>query len=709
MKTHLRLFYALVCIIGAFVVCSAKVSAQSFTFGAAGDFAFGSNFNATVNQAAASNLGFFIALGDLSYRSGAEQSWCNTWTSKGVRMALIAGNHDTTESSGGNINTYVQHCPFGLTTLTGNYGRRYYFDYPQTGTPVARFILITPGVRGNVSSLNTFNQGGEGYNFVSNAIDDARSRGIKWIIVAMHKNYISAMVKSDEVGKPLMDLLFSKKVDLVLQGHEHGYERSKQLSCAVVGSYNASCVVDADNQLVKGAGTIIHVIGTGGQTPRSINTADREYPYFASTNDTALGFGKFTVTPTSMQYTFVRSAGGSFSDSFTITDTGATVGPTPRATPTPRPSTTPRPATPTPRPSVTPRPSATARPTPRPSISPRPTSSPLSTPTSGGQCSQADINRDGFVDVTDYAILVRNFFRTCSAHVGTRPTPHADYLCEPSQQTVLINQPAYFSIHNSATNVTWTATSGSPSAGTGNTFSTTYSTPGDYQVRANQAPFACRVTVLAAATVRPRATPTPRSTPQTGQLDIAICDPSSGNFTLSAHNPFFPLNPGHRNILEADGVEVHVRVLNQTEVVAGVTTRVVEEREIDNGELLEISRNYFAMKPDGTVCFFGEDVDIYTNGQVTDHTGAWRAGGQNRPGIFMPGNPQAGQSFYIEQAPGVAQDFARIVSMGGSFTTPAGTFNNVMYVQETPPSPKRYAHGVGLIYDDGSQLIEYTP
>lgn len=39
---------------------------------------------------------------------------------------------------------------------------------------------------------------------------------------------------------------------------------------------------------------------------------------------------------------------------------------------------------------------------------------------SGQLCSGADINRDGFVDISDYAILVRNFFRTCGS---TSPSP----------------------------------------------------------------------------------------------------------------------------------------------------------------------------------------------------------------------------------------------------------------------------------------------
>ncbi len=299
------------------------VAAQTgtVTFGAAGDFNKDANFQATVNAVGTANPNFFVALGDLSYSAGSEKSWCDTWKAKYQNIFLITGNHDSGESSGGNIDIYKQHCPFTLGGLTGNYGHQYYFDYPSTN-PLIRTILIRPGVKG--SGIISYASGGAGYTFVSNAIDDARSKGIKWIVVGMHKNFISAMEKSDEVGSALMTLMFTKKVDLILQGHEHGYERSKQLKCAKVNSYDATCVVDTDNSFVKEAGTVILVLGTGGTGLRGLDTGDAEYPYFASANNTAYGFGKFTLTSSQLSYSFVRSAGGSLSDSFTISGSGST-------------------------------------------------------------------------------------------------------------------------------------------------------------------------------------------------------------------------------------------------------------------------------------------------------------------------------------------------------------------------------------------------
>jgi hypothetical protein len=162
--------------------------------------------------------------------------------------------------------------------------------------------------------------------------------------------------------------------------------------------------------------------------------------------------------------------------------------------------------------------------------------------------------------------------------------------------------------------------------------------------------------------------------------------------------------------LEGGGERVQITVLDETVVVAGVTTRVVEEREWAGDSLAEVSRNFVAQAADGSVCYFGEEVDDYRGGEVVGHSGAWMAGENDaRPGILMPGNPEVGTSHYQEVAPGVAEDAAIIIEIGGSFTTPAGTFDDTMEVHDVDPlgggvDPKRYARGVGLIMDEGLVL-----
>ena len=87
-----------------------------------------------------------------------------------------------------------------------------------------------------------------------------------------------------------------------------------------------------------------------------------------------------------------------------------------------------------------------------------------------------------------------------------------------------------------------------------------------------------------------------------------------------------------------------ITVLNETKVVNGTETRVVEERESEDGELVEISRNYFAVcEPANDIFYFGEDVDDYENGEIVSHGGAWLAGANEyKAGMIMPGKVEVG-------------------------------------------------------------------
>lgn len=215
----------------------------------------------------------------------------------------------------------------------------------------------------------------------------------------------------------------------------------------------------------------------------------------------------------------------------------------------------------------------------------------------------------------------------------------------------------------------------------------------------------------------PTDTPAPTPTPTIGgELDISICAPSAGPFSNEITNPFYPLSVGTRWILEGeeDGAEIRVEItsLDETEVVAGVTTRVIEERELEDDELVEVSRNFFVQTTDGTICYYGEDVDDYEDGEIVGHEGAWRAGVDGAlPGILIPGNPQVGQSFQQEVAIGVAQDRAVQVAAGETVEVEFGTFSDTIRYEESSPldsgtSEKIYARDVGLIVDDTLELVE---
>ena len=190
------------------------------------------------------------------------------------------------------------------------------------------------------------------------------------------------------------------------------------------------------------------------------------------------------------------------------------------------------------------------------------------------------------------------------------------------------------------------------------------------------------------------------------------------DLTPTGTNPYFVLTPGFQLVLEGnpDGKKtvLTITVLDETKVVDGVETRVVEEKETENGQLVEISRNYFAIsKRTNDVFYFGEDVDIYKKGKIASHEGAWQSGVSGaRFGLMIPGSPMIGARYHQEVAPGVALDRAEIISVSERLETPAGKFENGLKTEESSglekgAPQKYYAPGIWLIYDGELKLVKF--
>ena len=152
----------------------------------------------------------------------------------------------------------------------------------------------------------------------------------------------------------------------------------------------------------------------------------------------------------------------------------------------------------------------------------------------------------------------------------------------------------------------------------------------------------------------------PLQKPAAARAAVASADfvepklPPKSEMSSTGTSPYFVLQPGHQLILTHDIDTLKMTVLDETKVVNGIETRVVEERETADGKLVEVSRNYFAIaKMTGDVYYFGEDVDMYKDEKVTGHGGSWLAGVNGaRPGIMFPGKPVVGAKMYQEMAPG---------------------------------------------------------
>jgi predicted phosphodiesterase len=216
----------------------------NFNFGAVGDWGCNSNTRSTVNNIVGKNTELVLGLGDFSYESTAN-CWLNIVDPIDHKMKISIGNHDDISSS--LLNQYMNH--FGLSK------QFYSFNYQNV-----HFVVM--------STELTYTAGSEQYNFVNNDLSNAAADpNIDWIVVLYHRVAYSS--PTTHSGLPtLRDTyhpLFDKYgVDVVLQGHNHNYQRSYPIK---YNSNNPSSPIIADantNNYNDPQGQIFATVGTGG-------------------------------------------------------------------------------------------------------------------------------------------------------------------------------------------------------------------------------------------------------------------------------------------------------------------------------------------------------------------------------------------------------------------------------------------------------------
>jgi hypothetical protein len=193
-------------------------------------------------------------------------------------------------------------------------------------------------------------------------------------------------------------------------------------------------------------------------------------------------------------------------------------------------------------------------------------------------------------------------------------------------------------------------------------------------------------------------------------------------FSTTGQNPFFPLRPGWRVVLESEEEMAIVTVLHETRRVDGVRTRVVEELEYekDGDELVPVERslNFMAQcRETGSVHYFGEDVFFFDeDGNEIPGTGGWQAGRNGaRAGILMPGTILVGGGYYQEIAPeDEALDKGRIVALEESCEVGELAFEGgcARIVDSSDCDPgaadeKVYAAGIGNVEDEDLEVTSF--
>jgi len=274
---------------------------------------------------------FSVILGDFSYEHfGGEEIWCDFAKSTipdHYPFELVIGNHEDGTGSASSQSDWAPYeacLPSKVPGLVGDYGIQSYFDYND----LVRVISISPGVANYGSS---YGAGSPEYNWTRNAITSARSNGIEWVVVSMHKNclvFSATYPQSCEIGPDIYNLLHQEEVDLILQGHEHAYNRSKQLklssACPQInpGSFNPACVSNGGSVYEQGLGTTTIISGLGGRSNIVSDPTDPEANYFENITGTYVGlksaYSHFEVSQDQIAVKLVPTSGGGFNDSFVI-------------------------------------------------------------------------------------------------------------------------------------------------------------------------------------------------------------------------------------------------------------------------------------------------------------------------------------------------------------------------------------------------------
>jgi calcineurin-like phosphoesterase family protein len=273
-----------------------------FNIAAVGDWGCNSNTVDTVNNIVNKNPELVLGLGDYSYEDTAD-CWLEIIAPLDDKMEITTGNHDVETTS--LLNQYMSH--FNLTK------QFYSFNYQNV-----HFLAI--------SSYVPQSEWSEQYNFVNRDLALASSNSsIDWIVVYHHEMQYTSPTDLHGSNSNLRDTfhpLFDKYgVDLVLQAHNHAYERTYPLEYNSANS-RSPIITDTSTSIYNDPTGVIYVtVGIGG---RNLFEYLEEEPY-SIIQWHERGFLNMDVVNNGLTMKgTLDSNDGAIEDSFTVNKSGNT-------------------------------------------------------------------------------------------------------------------------------------------------------------------------------------------------------------------------------------------------------------------------------------------------------------------------------------------------------------------------------------------------
>ena len=183
-------------------------------------------------------------------------------------------------------------------------------------------------------------------------------------------------------------------------------------------------------------------------------------------------------------------------------------------------------------------------------------------------------------------------------------------------------------------------------------------------------------------------------------------------------NPLFPISRQASVLMlgEVDGLpfRTEVTLLDETRIIEweGVRVEVAVSQYTAylDGRITEVALDLYAQADDGSVWYFGEDVFDFRDGAIVVTEGTWLAGRDGPAAMIMPANPQVGDVYRPENAPGFVFEEVTVAAVGQAVDGPLGRIEGAMTADELHSDgsheEKIFAPGYGEFLTGGSGDVE---
>ena len=232
-----------------------------------------------------------LGLGDYSYEDNSVTCWLNKvapidqdneLSTPASTLKISIGNHDDDSSS--KLTALKNH--FALTNL--------YYEFN-----IENVHVLVINTEDSDSSLKSTS--GSQNKFIKSDLESASADpNIRWKIVIFHKPMFtspngcssSSCEGSSSLTKAIQPLLDANRVDLVLEGHVHNYQRSFPVKFNSNNPLNPTTTTKLPNDYANPSGRIFAIVGTGGVNFHSLTGSKAN---FIATQQ-ATKFGQLDIT-----------------------------------------------------------------------------------------------------------------------------------------------------------------------------------------------------------------------------------------------------------------------------------------------------------------------------------------------------------------------------------------------------------------------------